>query len=421
MYAMVDCNNFYASCERVFNPTLADKPVIVLSNNDGCAIARSDEAKALGIEMGSPYFMIEEFVRSHGVKVFSSNYTLYGDMSARVMETLAAFVPRLEMYSIDEAFLDMHNMPYHTLEKLGKKIKATVTQHTGIPVSIGIACTKTLAKLANRFAKKTKKQIGVHVIDSDQKRNEVLSYTQIGDVWGIGRQYANMLQRNNVHTAAEFVALPDDFVRAHMSVVGLRTLYELRGIPAIEWEFVPPPRKNTTTGRSFGKILTDKAQIEEAVSNYAANVAFKLRRDNTCAQEMTVFLHTNPFRTEDRQGNFAVHVQLSTATNATGDIIQYALKGLNLIYRPGFNFHKAGVTITKIVPETVVQANLFETDTNVEKKRKLMHSFDAVNRSFGRDVVRFSKQGYERKWKLRAEHLSKRYTTNFNELLTIKI
>ncbi|MEO8174659.1 MAG: Y-family DNA polymerase, partial [Sediminibacterium sp.] len=290
MIALVDCNNFYASCERVFDPKLVGKPVVVLSNNDGCVIARSEEAKTLGVEMGAPAHHWEQFFEQNGVYVFSSNYTLYGSLSHRVMKTLAEFVPELEIYSIDEAFLNMTDLAFEDLLKLGIKIRRTVRQHVGIPVSVGIAPTKTLAKMANRYAKKNRKDVGVHWAATPELVQEMLEFTEIGEIWGIGRQHSIFLQKNGFHTAADFVKAPDDWVRSNLSVVGLRMLSELRGVPSIDWEFKAPAKKNIMTSRSFGKIITKKEDIIEALSNYAALCAGKLREQKTCAKSLHVFL-----------------------------------------------------------------------------------------------------------------------------------
>jgi len=293
MLALVDVNNFYVSCERVFHPKLHGKPVIVLSNNDGCAIARNDEAKALGIEMGAPAFMMKDLIQKHNIQVFSSNYTLYGDMSDRVIYTLASFVPKIEVYSIDEAFLDMTGLKYQDLAEVGARIKKTVKQHTGLPVSIGIAPTKALAKMANRFAKKTKKDVGLYYLSDQQKIDEVLAFTEIGEVWGIGGQHKKLLLKHNIKTAADFVKAGEDWVRQKMSVVGLRLLHELRGKSVIEWEEKAAAKKNICIARGFGKLLTNKNEIKEALTSYASSCANKLREQKSCATKIHVFVQTN--------------------------------------------------------------------------------------------------------------------------------
>ncbi|RTL55964.1 MAG: Y-family DNA polymerase [Sphingobacteriales bacterium] len=420
MYALVDCNNFYASCERLFQPHLEGKPVVVLSNNDGCTIARSDEAKQLGIEMGTPAFMIEDVFKQYHVAVFSSNYTLYGDLSDRVMKTLAEFVPKIEVYSIDEAFLDMSDLVYTDLTRLGLTIRETVKRNIGIPVSVGIAPTKTLAKMANRYAKKRFKKIGVFYAANQQLREEMLSSTAVEDIWGIGRQYASLLKRNGFHTAKDVTTIPEEWMRKNMTVVGQRLWNELQGIPSIEWEYEPPAKKNICTSRSFGKLTGDKAIIIEAASNYAATCAAKLRAQNSCAKAVTVFLNTNQHKIEQPQYTASISLEFETPTNLTGEIIQYVLKGLDIIYKEGYLFKKVGVIMLGLIPEQQIQASLF--DVKDRKKGRQLHAIvDKLNKSMGKDIVRMAVQGYERRYKLRADYLSKRYTTNINEILKVKI
>ncbi|HMG67537.1 MAG TPA: Y-family DNA polymerase [Chitinophagaceae bacterium] len=420
MYALVDCNNFYCSCERVFNPKLEGKPVVVLSNNDGCVIARSEEAKKLGIVMGTPAYMIEDQLRQHNVAIFSSNYTLYGDMSDRVMKTFASFVPRLEIYSIDEAFLDLHDLPYHDLLQLGVTIRKTVRQNTGIPVTVGIAQTKTLAKMANRYAKKKHKQTGVFWAANEMLTQEMLENTEVGDIWGIGHQYSMFLKRNGFNTAAEFVKAPDEWVRVNMSVVGHRMLNELKGIPSVAWEFEAPVKKNICTSRSFGKLLTRKEDIQEALCNYAAACALKLRQQKTCCNTVHIFINTNPHKTDDAQYARTINVELQSASNNTSEIIKAACQGFNIIYAKGYRFMKCGVIVMDLVPEDQIQVSLFD-EADRARNKQVMAAMDKVNRSLGKEIVRFAVQGFEKKYKLRADHLSKKYTTDINQILKVKI
>lgn len=420
MYALVDCNNFYCSCERVFDPKLDGRPIVVLSNNDGCAIARSDEAKAIGIEMGAPEFIIREKLKHHNVKIFSSNYTLYGDMSDRVMKTLAGFVPRMEIYSIDEAFLDLHNLRYTNLVKLGVTIRKTIKQNTGIPVCVGIAPTKTLAKMANRYAKKKHKDLGVFWAANDVLINEMLAFTEVGDIWGVGPQYAKMLKQKGINTAADLIKAPDEFIRKNMSVVGHRLLTELRGTPAIEWEFDPPAKKNICTSRGFGKYQADKEVVKEAAANYAATCALKLRNQKSCAKSISVFLQTNPYRTQDKQHFQSINMEMEVATNSTIEIVKVVQRALSILYRPGYNYSKVGVIALDIIPETSIQYGMFDSQ-NREKDKVVMTALDKVNKALGKNIVRLASQGFENRYRLRAEYISKRYTTNINELLTIKI
>ena len=418
MYALVDCNNFYVSCERVFNPSLMGKPVVVLSNNDGCAISRSDEAKALGIEMGAVPHLISKLIKDNNVRLFSSNYTLYGDMSDRVMKTLATFVPRMEIYSIDETFLNMADMYFMDLLALGMKIKNTVVKNTGIPVCVGIAPTKALAKMANRYAKKKNKAVGVHYAANEHLINEMLEYTSVGDVWGIGRQYATMLLSHNIKTAKDFADAPTDFVQSNMGVVGLRLQQELNGIPSIAWEFDEPDKKNICTGRSFGALTQDKNLIKEALSNFAATCAMKIRKQKSMAKEMRVFINTNPHRMQDKQYSRSIHLEMDVATNSTPEIIKYALKALDMIFKEGLNYMKCGIELHNFVPEDVFQMNLFSAP---DPKKKIVNStLDKVNKSLGKNLVRFGIQGFKKEYKARAEHLSPCYTTRLGHIIKIQ-
>lgn len=421
MIALVDCNNFYASCERVFNPAMEGKPVVVLSNNDGCVIARSEEAKLIGIEMGAPAFMMEERLEKNNVQVFSSNYTLYGDLSDRVHKTLQTFTPHIENYSIDEAFLDFTELKYENLFQYGCNIRNTIKQNIGIPVSIGIAPSKTLAKMANRYAKKTQRHIGVHCLDTAEKISEVLAWTEIGDVWGIGGQHGRRLKWMGIKTAADFInKLNAEWVRKNMSVVGERMWNELHGIPCIEWEDIIKPKKGICVARSFGKLLSAKKDIEEALANYAASCAAKLRKQKSCAGTLHVILQTNIHRVQDRQYSRSITLKLPVATSNTGEIIAHAKKGLNNIYREGYNFKKTGVILMDIVPEAEVQQAFFD-DKNRSRDATLMKTLDSVNHLFGKDLIRFAIQGYTRQWRLKQERLSPCYTTNIGQVLTIKI
>lgn len=421
MYALVDCNNFYVSCERLFQPKLLKQPVVVLSNNDGCVIARSDEAKALGIVMGTPAYMSEALFKKHKVKVFSSNYTLYGDLSDRVMKILSSFVPRMELYSIDEAFLDMSEMLYHDLLDLGVKIRKAVMQSLGIPVTVGIAPSKTLAKMANRYAKKKFKDVGVFYAVSKELQNEMLQATDVGDIWGIGKQYAMLLRQNGFRTAKDVTKIPGEWMRNKMSVIGLRLWNELNGVPSIEWEFEPKNKKNICTSRSFAKSTDDISILKEAVSNYAASCALKLRDQNSTCRYVNVFILTNPHKPEFPQYQGSITLQCEKETNLTRDIIGYALKGLDIIYRPdNYIYMKAGVMVLDLVTEKVVQLNLFDQRDRT-KEKLLSSSVDKVNVQMGKDTVRMAVQRFERRYKLKAEKLSKKYTTDIKQILKVKI
>lgn len=414
MFGLVDCNNFYASCERVFNPSLNGKPIVVLSNNDGCVIARSNEAKALGIKMGVPAYQIKDLVKKHDVAVFSSNYVLYGDMSGRVMSMLAELAPEIEVYSIDEAFLNLEGI--QDLQTLGSKIVRQVTRGTGIPVSTGIAPTKTLAKVANKFAKKYPAYNRLCIIDTEEKREKALKLFEIGDIWGIGRRQATKLEKQGIKTAYDFTQLPGSWVRKNMTVTGERTWKELRGISCIDMESAPPAKKQICTSRSFGKMVEDIDTMSEAIATHASTCAKKLRQQKSYAMSLMVFIHTNNFREDLPQYCKNTIIKLPVPTSDTLEIVHYALEGLKSIFMPGYQYKKAGVIITEIV--TSAQLGLFDT-VDREKREKLMQAIDKVNGEH-KHLVKLAVQGNGRDWKLKQEQLSKRYTTDINEVLTIK-
>jgi DNA polymerase V len=417
MIGLVDCNNFYVSCERVFDPSLNGKPVIVLSNNDGCAISRSNEAKELGVKMGTPAFMIEDLIRKHDIKVFSSNYTLYGDMSRRVMTTLSRFVQEIEIYSIDEAFLYFNGYEYFDLVEYGRKMIRLIKQNTGIPVSLGIAPTKVLAKMANRLSKK-KGNNGVFVIRAEEIDN-VLSDYPTGDIWGIGRQHEKMLAKHNIKTAKDLVSMPRAWIRQHLTVVGERIYEELKGNHAIEPEFDIPARKNICTSRSFGEMQTEYAPIEEAMTMYVTRCAEKLRKQKSCANVMMVFLHTNQFREDLPQYTRNIVITLPVATNSTLELLHYARAGLKKIFRKGYSYKKVGIIVSEFVPENNVQQNFFD-NTGRSRHSAIMKVMDELNSMMGRDTVRIATHGYENKWRLRQELLSKRYTTRLDEIINVR-
>ena len=418
MYGLIDCNNFYASCERVFNPSLTGRPVVVLSNNDGCIIARSNEAKALGIKMGEPAFKIKDVIEKNNVAVYSSNYTLYGDMSHRVMTLLSQQVPDMEIYSIDEAFLRFDGYERLNLRDEGLKIVRYTSRCTGIPLSLGIAPTKTLAKVAARFAKKFPGYKGVCVIDTDEKREKALQKTQIGDVWGVGRRYNEKLQYYGIKTAWDFTQKSRSWVRSLMGVVGERTWSELRGVVCFELE-TPVDKQTICTSRSFGTKLTDIRPVSEAVANFAASCGQKLRKQQTVAGNIMVFLHTNPFNKELPQYYNQIVMQLPVSTNDSSELVHYALHGLQTIFREGYIYKKAGVIVGDIVPERPAQGNLFDTRERA-KFSKVMKAMDSLNNAYGRMKVRLASQGAGRTWKMKNEQLSPCYTTSLRDLIEIK-
>jgi DNA polymerase V len=415
MTGLIDCNNFYVSCERVFDPSLEGRPVIVLSNNDGCAISRSNEAKALGIKMGVPEFSIREIIRNHGVKVFSSNYTLYGDMSRRVMEMLSHYVSSMEVYSIDEAFLFFDRHPPDLLESYGREIVQAVSQGTGIPLSLGLAANKSLAKIANKLAKKSGK--GIFVL-KPQDVPRVLAGYPLEEVWGIGGQHARFLRGRGIESAGDFTRLPRAWVRKHLTVVGLRLYDELQGETRILPEYEEADKKNICTSRCFGQMQTEFAPVEEAVATYATRCAEKLRRQASCAQSIQVFIHTNQFREDLPQYARNIVIRLPVPTNSTFELVYYAGEGLRRIFQTGYLYKKAGVVVSDFVPAREVQQNLFDR-TDRRKHTVLLEAVDELNREYGRDRVRVATQGFSPRWHLRQEKLSKRYTTRWSDLVTI--
>jgi len=413
MFALADCNNFYASCERVFNPALENKPVVVLSNNDGCVIARSNEAKALGIAMGVPVYQIKELVKKLSVAVYSTNFILYGDMSNRVMNTLAPFVKDMEIYSIDEAFLSLHGFEHFNLENYADTITKTVRKHTGIPLSLGIGPTKTLAKAANKTAKKNGRPFCI--LNDAVGIEAALKELDIEDVWGIGRRYAAFLRKNNILTAYNFTQCPESWVRKHMTVVGQRLLKELSGIPCYSLENDIPAKKNICTARSFGKMTSDPEHLQEAVASFAARCAEKLRRQKSCASAIMVFLHTNFHRKDMPQYARNIVVPLPQATNYTPELIKYAVYGLQKIFKDGFSYKKAGVVMIELVHEESVQGNLFY-HVDGAKSKAVMDVVDDINAKYGRDKVKVLAQGYGKAWKMNQEKLSPCYTTRLSDL-----
>lgn len=417
MYALVDCNNFYASCERVFNPALNHKPVVVLSNNDGCVIARSNEAKALGVPMGAPAFKYNTLFEEHGVAVFSSNYALYGDMSNRVMTILSEMSPEIEIYSIDEAFLLFENCAYLNLEEHGGIIRQKVFQSTGIPVSVGFAPTKALAKVANRIAKKFPQQThNVYVIDSDTKREKALKWLAIDDVWGIGRRYAEKLKYYGVNTAFDFTGQPDAWVKKNFSVVGLRLKHELQGKNTLGIDR-EKDKKNIATTRSFDKMYTEFEQIKERIVTFAVTCAEKLRKQKSCCNAVMVFIHTNGFNQNMPQYSRNVVLKLPYATNSGIELARFAVQGLERIFKQGFHYKKAGVIVMDLISDNERQMTLFE-QANL-KHVQLMKTVDLLNAQMGQQKVKLAGQDLGRTWKMRQEKLSARFTTRIDEVITI--
>jgi DNA polymerase V len=416
-FALVDCNNFYVSCERVFQPELRGKPVVVLSNNDGCVIARSNEAKALGIEMGAPWHLCREQFEKQGVIVRSSNYTLYGDMSARVMKVLRDFTPHLEVYSIDEAFLSLSGFE-NRLAEHARELRRTVMQWTGIPVSVGIAPTKILAKVANRFAKKDAAVDGVLMLVEQAAQEAALGRMQLTDLWGVAGRIARRLQEINICSPLDLKRADPHFVRQRFSVVMERMVYELGGVSCLPLEELVPDRKNIMSSRSFGRPVKARAEMEEAVSTYAARAAEKIRRQRLAASGLMVFIETNGFRPQDAQYHASQTVTLAIPSADSAKIIRAALSGLAAIWRDGFSYKKAGVMLLDLMPAVSASAGLFEKPDDARSVAR-MRTVDRINAKYGRDTLTIGATGRRRAWKLRRDFLSPCFTTKWEDLLTV--
>ena len=429
MKAIVDCNNFYCSCERLFKPHLDNRPVVVLSNNDGCIISRSDEAKKLGVEMAGPYFMAKPLIKKHNVAVFSSNYNLYGDLSWRVMETLRMIVgpKNVEVYSVDEAFLDLSIFPVEDIPSIAWQIRETVEQWTGIKVSVGVAPTKVLAKLANRLSKKNKEKTGcVMVLDTDDKIIDALHKTEVGDIWGVGHQYAKKLKELwCIYDALQLRNMSEEFAHTHLGgVVGVRLIRELKGIPTKEMEDELTTKKMIATTRMFGSPVGNISDIKEAIATYTSRAAEKLRRQKSAAKMISIFVvakeqnHMIDFRDRYTSDTLTTSVMLPVATSFTNELIKPAVEMVDKLFTKGVLYKKAGVMLSGIVPDESIQGNLFLSE-NKNCERKLMDMIDNVNFSQRDDVLKFAASGTTRDWKMRQELRSPRYTTRWNELYAI--
>ena len=428
MIGLVDCNNFYVSCQRSFDPSLEGKHVVVLSNNDGCVIARSDSVKReLGIKMGAPYFQLQELQAQHDLRIFSSNYTLYGDMSSRVMATLGRFVEEVEEYSIDEAFLELagYESVYPDLTTLARTIRQTVDQWTRIPVSVGIAPTKTLCKVANWYAKREPEHQGVLLLHTPEKISDVLADFDVADLWGVGWRYAGMLKRNGIRTAAQFRDLPDDWISTKLTVNGLRLAYELRGMPCKMLEVDAPAKKAICSAPSFGRLVPDLDTMIQALTTHLSRAAEKLRKQGSAAGAITVFLHTNRHRKTPMNGQPAKQYNNSRTTElphpsaSTSELAGYAVAALREIFRFGYNYQKVGVMLSGLVPDGHRQEALF-TDGPDERLATLAVIMDKVNSRHGRDRIRIASAGYDPSWHFKRQWLSPRYTTQWKDILTVK-
>ena len=414
--ALIDCNNFYASCERVFNPRLENRPVVVLSNNDGCIIARSNEAKALGIRMGEPLHECQRLIAKHGVQVFSSNFPLYGDMSRRVMEILSTFTPDMEVYSIDEAFLNLDGIAVDPAE-YGATIREAVGKGTHIPVSVGIGPSKTLAKIAGKIAKKVPGHNGV--FDISGRVEESLAGIDVEDIWGVGRQHADFLRRHGVLTALDLRNAPEEWVRKHLTVTGLRTVMELRGVPCIPLDEAQQPRKAIICSRSFGRRVHALGELQEAAAAYVSRAAEKLRAQGSAASYVQVMLMEFPFN----DGHPRTHIcsaSIPVATAFTPDLIRYAHALLKRVYRKGPAYRKVGVMLSGIVQRGQVQMNLFHAAREGEKEIALMKTVDEINQRWGRGTLVHAASGFSRPWWMRQTRRSARFTTSWADLPVVR-
>ena len=419
MFALADCNNFFASCERVFRPELNGKPVIVLSNNDGCAVARSNEAKALGIKMGDPLFKIKDIVEKNGVAVFSSNFALYGDMSRRVQEVLRGFAPSTEVYSIDESFLDLTGLPVEDYDAYAKEISRTCWRMTALPVSVGIAPSKTLAKIASKLCKQYPKLRGGCFLYRPEDREKVLRKFPVGDVWGIGRRSLGKLESMGVRTAWDYAMLPESTVRMLFHLPGYRTWKELKGEPCISFEDMVEPRRSICVSRSFAKELTDLSLLSEQVANFAGSAVGKLRSQGSLVLEMVVFAYTNRFKTEAPQA-FSSHLAvLPDPTDDYRTVLSAAIGATRELFRPGYGYKKAGVVLTKLAAKGDCTGSLFADAVSRERDGRLSSVIDTLSATYGRGIVRFGTQGDGRIFSSR-EHKSPHYTTPWSDLPKVK-
>ncbi len=419
VFALVDCNNYYTSCEAIFNPSLKGKPVVVLSNNDGCVIARSEEAKKAGIKMGIPVFEIGDLIKKHNVHVFSTNYALYGDISQRVMTTLASMAPEIEIYSIDEAFLDLSGIPTEQLSRLAKKIREKVFRWTGIPVSVGIAPTKTLAKIANHLAKSDPNCKGVLNLMNHPEKDRLLQGFPVGEIWGIGEKYEAFFKRSSIFTASDLKNADENRIKEHLGVVGQRLVLELREIVCYPINQNPETKKEITTSRSFGHPVESYEDLEQATISYVSKVAIKLRRQKSLAQSLLIFIMTNKYAQGPKYVNYKI-VRLPVPSSQTQELIHYALIALKQLYRKGYLYKKTGIVVSEVIPEAGIQTGLWD-DANREKNSKLMAVIDKINKKSGSGQIKFAVQGSDENWKMRQENLSPHFTTKWSDILVVDV
>ena len=414
--ALVDCNSFYVSCERLFNPKIQKKAVVVLSNNDGCVISRSKEAKEIGIKMGEPYFKVKELVKRNKIEVYSSNYALYGDISRRVMKVLKTFSPKVEIYSIDEAFIDLSFMDEKGVEDYGSEIRSRVLKWTGIPTSVGIACTKTLSKVANHIAKKEK----AGVVYLNENIDEKLKRFPIEDVWGIGKQLSKFYYKNNISNAYDLKNVSNTWVKKGTNVLGAKTAMELRGIPCIDLQIDQVKRKNCCVSRSFGRKVKDINELEESIITHCLNAAEKIRADDQIAKTITVFIRTSPFDKNKKYYSNSKTIDLAIPSSNSIELIKNAIKALTDIYKYGYSYQKAGIILSGLKDANQNDQNLL-TPLLENKSKKLMKAIDYTNTKYGRYAISIAQAGLSKGWKMRREHSSKIDTASFDSLPKIRV
>ena len=414
--ALVDCNSFYVSCERLFNPKIRNVPVVVLSNNDGCVISRSTEAKALGIKMGEPYFKVKELVKKNNVQIFSSNYSLYGDLSRRVMRVLKGFSDKIEIYSIDEAFIDLSHIKDEMIEEYGKKIRERVLKWTGIPTSVGISCTKTLSKVANQVAKKNK----AGVIFLKENIDVTLKNFEVSDVWGVGRQLSKLYIKNGIDNAYKLKNISNTWVKKSTNVLGAKTVMELRGIPCINLVTEETKRKSCCVSRSFGKKIESLEKLKESITTHCLNAAAKIRTDKQTTRAVTVFIRTSPFDKNRKYYSNSITIELPVAINNSLELVKTAINGLNKIYKYGYFYQKAGIILSKLKDASEKELNLLAPILEI-KSKTLMKAIDFTNAKYGRNAISIAQAGISNDWKMRREHSSKIDPSSFDSLPKIVI
>jgi len=418
MYALIDVNNCFVSCERLFRPDLRNKPVVVLSNNDGNVVARSNEVKALGIKMGVPLFQIKHLVKKHNIHVFSSNYELYGDISERIMTIIEQFSPNMQIYSIDEAFIGLQGFDYFNLNELAQKIKNEIWKQIGMPVCVGLAPTKTLCKVANRIAKKYPQLNGTYVIDSEEKRIKALKWLRVEDVWGISSGFIKRMEFKNIKSAYDFTLLDDFWTKKHLSIVGLKLKQELQGTDCIKIDDMAI-KKSIACTRSFDVMVTELEELKKRIANYTAHASIKLRKQKSDCNSILIFLQTNPFRKELPQYYNKIIITFPYATSSSITLIKKAIQGIEYLYKDGYQFKKAGIVLMNFTPSENKQIVLFNEEPI--KHIPLMKVMDRINNTIGNNTVRIGSQGFDKVFKMKQEFRSNRYTTRFSELIQLKV